>query len=81
MDPGWQDRPDDERYLEALFHAIDGSFHSNQKLKLLDPNNFALTMGSAYFADTEDFTEFQKTLGPMEPEASCSDISGVITEH
>ncbi|KAI0063770.1 hypothetical protein BV25DRAFT_1767553, partial [Artomyces pyxidatus] len=70
MDPNWRTRPADQRFLDALFYGIDGNFHQNQKVKPLDPNDFALTLGAAYFANAEDFTKYQKTLGPMEPEPS-----------
>ncbi|KAI0054763.1 hypothetical protein BV25DRAFT_1816572 [Artomyces pyxidatus] len=68
MAPDWRDRPAHLHFLDALFYGIDGNFHQNQKVKPLDPNDFALTLGAAYFANAEDFTEYQKTLGPLEPE-------------
>ncbi|KAI0060783.1 hypothetical protein BV25DRAFT_1806721 [Artomyces pyxidatus] len=70
MDPNWRTRPTHLRFVDALFHGIDGNFHQNQKVKPLDPNDFALTLGSAYFANAEDFVKYQETLGPMEPEPS-----------
>ncbi|KAI0311061.1 hypothetical protein OF83DRAFT_1166459 [Amylostereum chailletii] len=68
MDPEWKERPWYLRFLDAIFHAIDGNFQSNQKVKPLDRNDTALTGGASYFADTNDFAKYQKTLGPMEPE-------------
>ena len=51
-----------------MFHTIDGNFHQNQRNKPSDPDDFALSMGAAYFAHEGDFELLQKRLGPMEPE-------------
>ena len=57
-----------DRYLDALFHTIDGNFHQNQRMKPSDPADKALSLGAGYFANDDDFKAFQKTLGPLEPE-------------
>lgn len=56
------------RFLDALFHTVDGNFHQNQKMKPLDREDFPLSLGAGYFAHEEEFEKFQKLLGPMEPE-------------
>ena len=52
-------------YVDALFHAIDGNFVSNQKDKKRDLEDFPLTMGAAYFVDEQDVKVFQSKLGPF----------------
>lgn len=52
-------------YVDALFHAIDGNFVSNQKDKKRDLEDFPLTMGAAYFVDEKDVKVFQSKLGPF----------------
>lgn len=52
-------------YVDALFHAIDGNFVSNQKDKKRDLEDFPLTMGAAYFVDEKDAKVFQSKLGPF----------------
>lgn len=52
-----------QRYLDALFYAVDGNFHQNQKEKATDPNDFPLTEGAAYFANESDFKKYQMQSG------------------
>lgn len=59
---------DSDRYLEALYTTIDGNFQQNQRDKPSDPNDFALSEGAAYFANTDDFKIYQADLGPLERE-------------
>ncbi|PCH40637.1 hypothetical protein WOLCODRAFT_45431, partial [Wolfiporia cocos MD-104 SS10] len=49
MDPGWKERPKEKRYLDALFHTVDGNFHQNMREKPSDPDDRPLTKGAAYF--------------------------------
>ena len=58
------------RFLDALFYAIDGNFHSNQKDKLSDPDDVPLSSGAGYFADEKMFAAYSKKLGPIGPEVS-----------
>ncbi len=48
------------RYLDALFHTIDGNFQHMQKMKPMDMNDMPLTTGAAYYANERDYTTFQK---------------------
>ena len=65
------------RFLDALFHTIDGNFHQNQKMKPLDPNDFPLSLGAGYFAHEGDFEAYQKLLGPKEREVGlvCATVA------
>ncbi|EMD30750.1 hypothetical protein CERSUDRAFT_25709, partial [Gelatoporia subvermispora B] len=49
MDLGWISRPMHLRYLDALYHTVDGNFHQNQREKPSDPDDFALSEGAGYF--------------------------------
>ncbi|OCH93794.1 hypothetical protein OBBRIDRAFT_801700 [Obba rivulosa] len=46
--------------------------------KRRDPNDFALTAGSAYFADVDDFAKYQQHLGPLEQEVSTCHKFGAM---
>lgn len=50
------------RFMDALFYAIDGNFHNNQKEKLFDPDDVPLSSGADYFADEKMFAAYSKTL-------------------
>ena len=60
------------RYLDALFYAIDGNYHQHQRKKPLDPNDFPMTMGAAYFANERDFRSYVTLRGEVEPEVRQS---------
>ena len=62
------DDSDARRYLDALFYAIDGNYHQHQRKKPLDPNDFPMTMGAAYFANEKDFRKYVAIRGEVEPE-------------
>lgn len=51
------------RFLDALYVAVDGNFTNNQKEKNTDENDVPLTMGGAYFANEKAFEAYSKTLG------------------
>ncbi|EMD36363.1 hypothetical protein CERSUDRAFT_52053 [Gelatoporia subvermispora B] len=76
LEPTWRARPEAMRYLEALYTTMDGNFQQNQREKPSDPNDFALSEGAAYFADTDDFKIYQADLGPLEREVR--DLATVI---
>ncbi len=56
------------RFLDALFHAVDGNFVSNQKDKKMDGDDFPLTLGAGYFANENDVQKFIADLGPFKVE-------------
>ncbi len=58
------------RFLDALFHAVDGNFTQNQKDKKMDIDDFPLTLGAAYFANESDVSLFMEGLPPYKPEVS-----------
>lgn len=62
-----------------MYHTVDGNFHQNQKIKPLDADDYPLSHGGGYFANEEDFQNFQALLGEMEPEV-CTTISGHLTK-
>ncbi|OCH89243.1 hypothetical protein OBBRIDRAFT_804820 [Obba rivulosa] len=80
MDPQGMPRPAHlrTRYLDALYHTVDGNFHQNQHEKPLDPDDFALLEGAGYFADMQDLATFQKQLGPLEKEPSTCHKFGAM---
>ncbi|RDX45950.1 hypothetical protein OH76DRAFT_1356862, partial [Lentinus brumalis] len=60
MDPRWDGgRPEGQEFIDALFHTTDGNFQQNQKMKPLDPDDVALTMGACFFANEKDFATYQ----------------------
>ena len=60
MDPNWKDRPEDERYKDALFIAKDGNFQLCQHDKKLDENDFSVLDGAAYFVDNQKHEDYKK---------------------
>ncbi|PCH40509.1 hypothetical protein WOLCODRAFT_49027, partial [Wolfiporia cocos MD-104 SS10] len=77
MDPGWKECPKEKRYLDMLFHTVDGNFHQNMHEKPLDPNNRPLTKGAAYFVDEDDCARFLTLAGNvtreyMGQESTCN---------
>ncbi|KAI0323993.1 hypothetical protein GY45DRAFT_1263709 [Cubamyces sp. BRFM 1775] len=69
MTDGWSDRPAEEGYLDMLFYSVDGNFHHSQKMKPMDPEDFPLTQGAAYFVNEVDFAEYQERMKPPKKEA------------
>ncbi|GJE98479.1 hypothetical protein PsYK624_147110 [Phanerochaete sordida] len=70
MEPGWRERNEELRFLDALFYAVDGNFHANLKDKRMDHEDFPLSKGAAYFADETAFAAFSEKLPPLGPEPS-----------
>ena len=63
--------PSDEacnRFLDALFHTVDGNFHQKQKRKPMDEEDLPLTLGSAYYVNEVGFARFQASLKPIAKE-------------
>ena len=57
------------RFLDALFHAVDGNFSQNMKNKNSDPNDIPLTSGgSAYFAYEKDVATYLRNAPKGPPE-------------
>ncbi|KAJ3485437.1 hypothetical protein NLI96_g4969 [Meripilus lineatus] len=61
MVPGWEDDPIELSYRDAFIFAIDGNFHQNMKEKNVDPTDFPLWKGAAYFANEDQFKLYQDT--------------------
>ncbi|KAI0735656.1 hypothetical protein C8Q76DRAFT_611678 [Earliella scabrosa] len=78
MRPGWEKRLAKFGYLDALYYAIDGNYHQHQRKKPLDPNDFALTLGAAYFANEQDFRAYVSLMGEVPPEESTCNKFGAI---
>ncbi|PSS00733.1 hypothetical protein PHLCEN_2v4114 [Hermanssonia centrifuga] len=78
MDPKWQKRKVCDRFLDALFHAVDGNFVSNQKDKKMDGDDFPLTLGAGYFANENDVQKFIADLGPFKVEHSTCHKFGAM---
>lgn len=48
------------------FHTTsDGNFHATDKNKLIDPTDFPMTLGAAYFADERDYKVFVTHAKPQ----------------
>ncbi|PIL31916.1 hypothetical protein GSI_06620 [Ganoderma sinense ZZ0214-1] len=60
MDPFWQNRSNEDRYLDALHYAKDGNFVLCQHAKKLDALDFALTDAAMYYSDNAEYAEFQE---------------------
>ncbi|KAI0744400.1 hypothetical protein C8Q76DRAFT_604248 [Earliella scabrosa] len=78
MRPGWERRDRQYAYLDALFYAIDGNYHQHQRKKRMDPNDFALSLGAAYFANELDFHKYVSAMGEVPPEESTCNKFGAI---
>ncbi|KAJ3522971.1 hypothetical protein NM688_g8797 [Phlebia brevispora] len=78
MDPAWRTRPAAERFVDALFHAVDGNFRQNRKAKRSDPDDVALTDGAAYFAPAATIKKIVKALGPPKHERSTCNKFGAM---
>ncbi|TCD62264.1 hypothetical protein EIP91_007122 [Steccherinum ochraceum] len=78
MDPGWRQRKEEDKFLDAFFYAKDGNFRSNQKQKDMDPLDFPLTKGAAYFANEDAFNFFVKTTGTDDAEVSTCHQFGAM---
>ncbi|KAI0050260.1 hypothetical protein FA95DRAFT_1454082, partial [Auriscalpium vulgare] len=79
MDPHWQTREDDLRFLDAMYYATDGNFHLNQKIKPMDMADTPLTMGAAYFAHEGDYAKFLPRVPPRkEPEETTCHEFGAL---
>ena len=53
------------RFVDALFHAVDGNFSQSKKNKNTDPNDVPLTAGAAYYADEKIVDQILKNAGPF----------------
>ncbi|KAF7796946.1 hypothetical protein EIP86_008132 [Pleurotus ostreatoroseus] len=79
MHPDWKNRPPHLKFLDALFHAVDGNFSQNMKNKKSDPNDVPLTSGgSAYFAYEKDVATYLRHAPKGPPEASTCHKFGVL---
>ena len=57
-----------DRYLHALFVAIDGNFVSNRKDKISDPEDFPLSKGAGYFVNEDDAKRYEAGQGEFKAE-------------
>ncbi len=63
------------RFVDALFHTINGNFPQNQKRKKFNLDNFPVTMGALYFANEEDIRKFMAGLPPYKAEVSVLQVT------
>lgn len=66
------------RFLDALYHAVDGNFRSNQRGKPMDPNDLPLSLGAAYFTNEDEFSIYQQTIKPGEQEVGTPSLITVL---
>ncbi|THG97971.1 hypothetical protein EW026_g4122 [Hermanssonia centrifuga] len=78
MDPDWKRRDPNMKFMDALFHAIDGNFTQNQKEKKTDEDDFPLSLGAAYFANEIDVAKYIQGLGPLKHETSTCHKFGAM---
>ena len=52
------------RYLDALYHAVDGNFTQNLKDKGSDQDDLPLTLGAGYFANEHDAKKYFAAMPP-----------------
>ncbi|THG94735.1 hypothetical protein EW026_g6788 [Hermanssonia centrifuga] len=78
IDPDWQEQAENKRFVDALFHTINGNFPQNQKRKKFNLDNFPVTMGALYFANEEDIRKFMAGLPPYKAEHSTCHKFGVM---
>jgi hypothetical protein len=52
------------RFLDALYHAVDGNFTQNLKDKGSDTEDMPLTLGAAYFANEHDARHYFSSIPP-----------------
>ncbi|KAI0356813.1 hypothetical protein OH77DRAFT_1533775 [Trametes cingulata] len=78
MRPGWEERVEEDRYLDALHFGIDGNFHLGLKDKDTDPDDVALSEGAAYFVNSKDFKTFLKRSPKPENESTTCNQFGAM---
>ena len=47
------------RYIDAFYENVDGNFRGVQKSARSDPNDKPLTKRGGFYADEDDYDEFQ----------------------
>ncbi|KAH9849133.1 hypothetical protein C2E23DRAFT_738021 [Lenzites betulinus] len=78
MAADWATRSEKDMYLDMLFYSVDGNFHHSQKMKPMDPADFPLTQGAAYFVDEKDFADYQaRVKPPKKEESSCNKFAAL----
>ncbi|PIL28435.1 hypothetical protein GSI_08469 [Ganoderma sinense ZZ0214-1] len=71
-------RPEEEKYLDTFFHAVDGNFHSSQKMKPMDPSDFPLTNGGGYYTEVKEYSHFQREFKPPKKEPTTCHKFGAM---
>ncbi|KAH9912082.1 uncharacterized protein B0H18DRAFT_1056642 [Fomitopsis serialis] len=77
MDPHWKDRPQQDRYKDALHYGKDGNFTLHQHDKKMDPLDFPLMNGGAYYVDSEKYQEYLEKMKT----ANCSNFNALSDRY
>ncbi|KAH9919675.1 uncharacterized protein B0H18DRAFT_1001893 [Fomitopsis serialis] len=85
MDPHWKDRPQQDRYKDALHYGKDGNFTLHQHDKKMDPLDFPLMNGGAYYVDSEKYQEYLEKMKVYEDAqdetANCSNFNALSDRY
>ncbi|KAH9934387.1 uncharacterized protein B0H18DRAFT_870111, partial [Fomitopsis serialis] len=76
MDVNWRDRPDNERYKDALHYAKDGNFSLSQHDKKMDHEDLPLMDGAAYYVNSKDYRDY---LEKMQVYSDAQDETGTCS--
>ena len=60
------------RYIHMLSYSKDGNFQQHQHDKKMDMKDIPLTKGAAYYADEDEYTEFQQCMKDLEADVEVS---------
>ncbi|KAF6744519.1 hypothetical protein DFP72DRAFT_993376 [Ephemerocybe angulata] len=73
MPEGWEDEPEETRYIHALNLALDACFRLKRKDVSSEKADPGLSKGFAYFVHTPKFVEYlDQHEDEVEPKSSCS---------
>ncbi|KAH9936214.1 uncharacterized protein B0H18DRAFT_852415, partial [Fomitopsis serialis] len=85
MDPDWKTRAENDWYKDALHYAKDGNFSLHQHDKKMDPLDFPLMNGGAYYVDSDKYQEYldkMKVYADAQDETTtCSNFNALSDRY
>ncbi|KAF8139162.1 hypothetical protein K438DRAFT_1996294 [Mycena galopus ATCC 62051] len=74
---GWEKTPQDQRYLYAIFLAIDACFRLKRKKVSSWAADPSIQDGWAYFVPSADYMKYVETLGDQKEMSTCTGLSAL----
>ncbi|KAH9829608.1 uncharacterized protein C8Q71DRAFT_863183 [Rhodofomes roseus] len=85
MDPNWRERPEKDRYKDALHYAKDGNFHLSQHDKKMDHADVPLMDGAAYYVHSDAYRDYLEKMnvyeGAQEETTTCSNFNALSDSY